>query len=77
VIFRISKHLAILLRNDNGDIDISINNINIAVQLLETVRTLSQKKLIFPAVETIAYKLTEKKIIKLEKLIIRLKVITF
>jgi hypothetical protein len=77
VIFRISKNLAILLRNDNGDIDISINNINIAVQLLETVRTLSQKKLIFPAVETIAYKLTEKKIIKLEKLIIRLKVITF
>jgi hypothetical protein len=55
----------------------SINNIDIAVQSSEIVRILSQEKLIFLAVKTIAYKLTEKKRIKLEKLIIRLKVIIF
>jgi hypothetical protein len=38
----------------------SINNINITIQSSEIVRTLSQEKLIFPAIETIAYKLTEK-----------------
>jgi hypothetical protein len=37
----------------------SINNISAAVQLSEIVRALSQEKLIFPAVESIAYKLTK------------------
>jgi hypothetical protein len=39
----------------------SINNINIIVQSSETVRALSQEKLIFPAIKTVAYKLTKKK----------------
>jgi hypothetical protein len=39
----------------------SINNINIAVQSSEIVQALSQKKLISPAVKSIAYKLTEEK----------------
>jgi hypothetical protein len=38
----------------------STNNISIIIQLSETVRTLSQEKLIFPAVKSVAYKLTEK-----------------
>jgi hypothetical protein len=46
----------------------SINNINAAVQSSETVRTLSQKKLIFPAVETVAYKLTKKEKDKIRKI---------
>jgi hypothetical protein len=35
--------------------------------LSEIVRTLSQKKLIFPAIKTIAYKLTEKERIKIKR----------
>jgi hypothetical protein len=38
----------------------SINNIDIIIQSSEIVRTSSQKRLIFPAVKTIAYKLIEK-----------------
>jgi hypothetical protein len=37
----------------------SINNNIIIIKSSETVRILSQKKLISPAVETIAYELTE------------------
>jgi hypothetical protein len=46
----------------------SINNIDIAVQSSETVQTLSQKKLIFPAIETVAYKLTKKEKNKARKI---------
>jgi hypothetical protein len=46
----------------------SINNINIAIQSSETVRTSSQKKLISPAIKTVAYKLTEKKNLKIKKI---------
>jgi hypothetical protein len=46
----------------------STNNINIAIQSSETVRTLSQEKLIFPAVKTIAYELTEKERNKIRRI---------
>jgi hypothetical protein len=46
----------------------SINNIDIAIQSSKIVRTLSQEKLIFPAVETIAYELTEKEKDKIRKI---------
>jgi hypothetical protein len=45
-----------------------INNIDITVQSSETVRTLSQEKLISPAVETVAYELTEKEKNKAKKI---------
>jgi hypothetical protein len=38
-----------------------INNINTIIQSSETVRILSQEKLISPAIETVAYELTKEK----------------
>jgi hypothetical protein len=46
----------------------STNNINIAIQSSETVRTLSQKKLISPAVKPVAYELTEEEKNKIRKI---------
>jgi hypothetical protein len=46
----------------------STNNINIAVQSSETVRALSQEKLMLSAVKTIAYKLTEEERNKAKKI---------
>jgi hypothetical protein len=37
----------------------SINNIDAAVQSSEIIRALSQERLMFPAIETVAYELTE------------------
>jgi uncharacterized membrane protein len=46
----------------------SINNIDTIIQSSEIVRTSSQKKLISPAVKTVAYKLTEKERNKIKKI---------
>jgi hypothetical protein len=46
----------------------SINNINITVQSSETVRALSQEKLMLPAVESVTYELTEKEKNKIRRI---------
>jgi hypothetical protein len=46
----------------------STNNINTAIQLSETVRTLPQKKLMSPTIKTVAYKLTEEERNKIRKI---------
>jgi hypothetical protein len=46
----------------------STNNINATIQLSETIRILSQEKSIFPAIETVAYKLTEEERNEIKKI---------